>query len=64
MRGMLRPTWDSPVRTEIAMARSVPFKGDEEQSLHVSLDRHRDAVVWKPDCLDAVDGVTGDDQRA
>jgi uncharacterized damage-inducible protein DinB len=29
------------------MVRRVPFTGDEKQSLHVSLDRHRDAVLWK-----------------
>lgn len=27
--------------------RRVPFDGDEKTSLYVSLDRHRDAVVWK-----------------
>jgi len=30
----------------------VPFTGDEKQSLHVSLDRHRDAVLWKLEGLD------------
>jgi Protein of unknown function (DUF664) len=25
----------------------VPFTGAEKESLHVSLDRHRDVVVWK-----------------
>jgi uncharacterized damage-inducible protein DinB len=34
------------------MARRVPFTGDEKQSLHVSLDRHRDAVLWKLEGLD------------
>jgi hypothetical protein len=29
------------------MARRVPFTGDEKQSLRVSLDRHRDAVLSK-----------------
>jgi uncharacterized damage-inducible protein DinB len=29
------------------MAIRVPFTGDEKQSLRVSLDRHRDAVLWK-----------------
>jgi uncharacterized damage-inducible protein DinB len=29
------------------MVRRVPFTGDEKQSLHVSLDRHRDVVLWK-----------------
>jgi len=27
--------------------RRVPFTGEEKQSLHVSLDRHRDVVLWK-----------------
>ena len=30
----------------------MPFTGDEKQSLHVSLDRHRDVVLWKLDGLD------------
>lgn len=30
----------------------MPFTGDEKKSLHVSLDRHRDVVVWKLDGLD------------
>ncbi|WP_433250797.1 DinB family protein [Streptosporangium sp. CA-135522] len=34
------------------MTRQVPFTGDEKQSLHISLDRHRDVVVWKLDGLD------------
>nr|MDT0658954.1 DinB family protein [Micromonospora sp. DSM 115978] len=34
------------------MGRRVPFTGDEKQSLWVSLDRHRDVVVWKLDGLD------------
>jgi uncharacterized damage-inducible protein DinB len=33
-------------------AQRVPFTGDEKQSLHVSLDRHRDAVLWKLEGLD------------
>jgi uncharacterized damage-inducible protein DinB len=32
--------------------RAVPFTGDEKQSLLVSLDRHRDVVLWKIDGLD------------
>ncbi len=32
--------------------RRVPYTGDEEESLHVSLDRHRDVVLWKLDALD------------
>jgi hypothetical protein len=27
--------------------RRVPFTGGERESLHVSLDRHRDVVLWK-----------------
>jgi len=34
------------------MAIRVPFTGDEKQSLRVSLDRHRDAVLWKLEGLD------------
>ncbi|HEV8055628.1 MAG TPA: DUF664 domain-containing protein, partial [Nocardioidaceae bacterium] len=34
------------------MARRVPFTGDEKESLHVALDRHRDAVLWKLEGLD------------
>ncbi len=29
------------------MPQRVPLQGDEKLSLHVSLDRHRDVVVWK-----------------
>jgi uncharacterized damage-inducible protein DinB len=34
------------------MAQRVPFTGGEKESLHVSLDRHRDAVLWKLEGLD------------
>jgi len=34
------------------MAQRVPLTGLEKQSLHVSLDRHRQAVLWKLDGLD------------
>jgi uncharacterized damage-inducible protein DinB len=34
------------------MPLRVPFTGDEKQSLQVSLDRHRDAVLWKLEGLD------------
>lgn len=34
------------------MGRRVPFTGGEKESLHVSLDRHRDVVLWKIDGLD------------
>jgi hypothetical protein len=37
------------------MARRVPLTGDEKQSLRVSLDRHRDAVLWKLEGLNDVD---------
>jgi uncharacterized damage-inducible protein DinB len=30
----------------------VPFTGGEKESLHVSLDRHRDVVLWKLGGLD------------
>ena len=30
----------------------VPFTSDEKTSLHASLDRHRDVVLWKLDGLD------------
>ncbi|MET7333343.1 DinB family protein [Nonomuraea sp. NPDC005650] len=29
------------------MNRQVPLTGGEKESLHASLDRHRDAVLWK-----------------
>jgi uncharacterized damage-inducible protein DinB len=29
------------------MARSVPFRGGEKESLRVSLERHHDVVLWK-----------------
>ncbi|MEU7897158.1 DinB family protein [Nonomuraea sp. NPDC049152] len=34
------------------MMRRVPYTGSEKESLHISLDRHRDAVLWKLDGLD------------
>ena len=39
------------------MVVRVPFTGGEKESLHVSLDRHRDAVLWK------VEGLGDDDLR-
>lgn len=39
------------------MARRVPFRGSEKESLHVALDRHRDAILWK------LDGLTDADLR-
>jgi uncharacterized damage-inducible protein DinB len=37
------------------MTRRVPYTGDEKQSLWVSLDRHRDAVLWKIEDLGDAD---------
>src|SRR6266550_8152937 len=37
------------------MTRRVPYTGDEKQSLWVSLDRHRDAVLWKIEDLGNAD---------
>jgi uncharacterized damage-inducible protein DinB len=34
------------------MGRRVPFAGAEKESLLVSLERHRDVIVWKLDGLD------------
>src|SRR5947209_10679445 len=34
------------------VAKRVPFLGGEKESLHVALDRHRDAVLWKIEGLD------------
>ena len=34
------------------MAQRVPFTGGEKESLFVSLDRHRDVVLWKLEGLD------------
>jgi uncharacterized damage-inducible protein DinB len=34
------------------MYQRVPLTGGEKQSLYVSLDRHRDAVLWKLEGLD------------
>jgi uncharacterized damage-inducible protein DinB len=42
---------------EEKFALTVPFTGDEKTSLHVALQRHRDAVVWK------LDGVSEADAR-
>ncbi|MFE9364756.1 DinB family protein [Streptomyces sp. NPDC006978] len=32
--------------------KTVPFTGGEKESLHASLDRHRDVVLWKLEGLD------------
>jgi uncharacterized damage-inducible protein DinB len=45
------PTDHDPTETT-TMPLRVPFTGDEKQSLHVSLDRHRNAVLWKLEGLD------------
>jgi hypothetical protein len=45
------PIGPDPTET-MTMPLRVPFTGDEKQSLHVSLDRHRDAVLWKLEGLD------------
>jgi Protein of unknown function (DUF664) len=34
------------------VAKWVPYTGDEKESLQASLDRHRDAVLWKLEGLD------------
>jgi hypothetical protein len=34
------------------MTKTVPYTGGEKESLHIALDRHRDAVLWKLDGLD------------
>jgi uncharacterized damage-inducible protein DinB len=34
------------------MTRHVPLTGAEKESLHASLDRHRDVVLWKIEGLD------------
>lgn len=34
------------------MYRRVPLTGGEKESLHASLDRHREVVLWKLDGLD------------
>ncbi len=36
------------------MVTRVPPRGEEKESLWVSLDRHRDVIVWKLDGLDDV----------
>ena len=34
------------------MTRRVPYTGGEKESLHASLDRHRDVILWKLEGLD------------
>jgi hypothetical protein len=40
----------------------VPYTGDEKTSLTASLDRHRDAILWKLEG-ELIDGSTGDHRR-
>jgi hypothetical protein len=42
---------DRPVRC-VHGSTSSAHTGGEKESLHVSLDRHRDVVVWKLEGLD------------
>jgi hypothetical protein len=37
------------------VAQQVPYTGDERESLQASLNRHRDAVLWKLEGLDDAD---------
>src|SRR5713101_7336147 len=37
------------------MSRRIPFTGAEKESLQASLDRHRDAVLWKLEGLSDAD---------
>lgn len=39
-------------RREPPLSRAGPLTGPEKDVLHVSLDRHRDAVLWKVEGLD------------
>ena len=39
------------------MVRIVPYTGEEKESLHVALDRHRDVVLWK------LEGLSDEDLR-
>ena len=36
----------------VGMAKRLPLAGDEKATLRASLDRHRDAVLWKLEDLD------------
>ncbi|MFH9265974.1 DinB family protein [Streptomyces sp. NPDC017546] len=42
---------NSPV-SPAAPVPHVPYTGGEKESLHISLDRHRDVVLWKLEGLD------------
>ncbi|MFJ4705207.1 DinB family protein [Streptomyces anulatus] len=42
---------NSPV-THVPQVPHVPYTGGEKESLHISLDRHRDVVLWKLEGLD------------
>jgi hypothetical protein len=37
------------------MEKRVPFTGGEKESLHISLDRHREAILWKLEGLGDAD---------
>ena len=51
-----RRAHDQPILTATRhgdlMTREVPYLGGEKESLHASLDRHRDAVLWELEGLD------------
>ncbi|MFG3427044.1 DinB family protein [Streptomyces californicus] len=38
--------------TPVTQVPPVPYTGGEKESLHISLDRHRDVVLWKLEGLD------------
>jgi hypothetical protein len=40
---------------------AVPYTAGEKESLHASLNRHRDVVRWK---LEGLDDATGDHRAA
>ena len=52
MRAPRRRILSEPAATLSGVGRSVPVTGGEKESLHASLDRHRDAVLWKLAGLD------------
>ncbi|XMN07308.1 DinB family protein [Streptomyces griseobrunneus] len=49
---MSSPEPPVPPVSSAAPAPHVPYTGGEKESLHVSLDRHRDVVLWKLEGLD------------
>ena len=54
MPGMHTAVQPESLPSEIVelVVRRVPFTGNEKESLHVGLDRQRDAVLWKIEGLD------------